>query len=673
MNLNRILKNFQGVGWRREQNENFDMIEEENRKRISEILNVKTLIKNLVLKASDLPEVIAARGNFDWLPDRLDAMEAAAKELEFTITNLNPKYITGIGGIRNAVNQSLNIDSKTAQLYTTQSDSVAAPNEGFYITRMTPDGKNLSFMWIPRGGHGTMISVERKSQGDLRIWLYHTGQRKLVCYPWKDNYILKESEVAGLTDYTPTSLKNVYFTPSFDEHYDYFCFRREDGIVELRKRTDILAQIDNVLYKVNIDPTQYTEERPMQGCVSYGTDVYYQSGRDNNVMKIQKYDAVTNKKVMDYDVTKIIGENGIRLFRDELAEPEGLCYFVNPVTGKHSLLFVVTSGNTGKRFNQLYGFVQRNDNEYWEAIARTGAQNYAMTKGDGRALSIPDGTTSVNQLVIPGQYYLDAATAASLSDFPYPSGGAGWYIIVFPYTQTLGSIQLFVRLSAGRKIFRIERSFDFTRETFAHSFGSWSVIQTTSTEQEYLSAADWGNKLSNILLGGEFYITSAQMALFTDAPYTDAGARIYVSAGDNGGSVRQKIVRNSDVIIDEQVRNVVVATKTPSADWIGARLTGPMTYTDMPLSNGASNPDSNSKWRAATDGKFIIIRGAVTVPSLSTATKIATLPNSLKPSMLWEEEQLGVKFAFQTDGTIEATNTSGSAINVRMNTVISIY
>jgi len=671
MNLNRIKDAFQDWLWRKEQNENFDIIEQADLDRQQEIQNTNKRINNLILNASDLPEVVDARGDYDLLGERLNAMEGASEELKFDITKLNPKFITGIGGIRNAVNQSINIDTKTAQLYTTQSDSQTP--EGFYINRMTPSGKNMSSMLVPNGGHGTMIALDRKTNGNLMIWFYHTGQGKLVCYPYKDNYVLKETEIAGLTDYTPASLKSIYFTPSFDEHYDYFCFRREDAVVELRKRTDVLAKVDNVLYKVNIDPTQNTDERPMQGCVSYGTDIYYMSGTAYDMTKIQKYDAITNKKVLDYDVTKIVGEDGIRLFRDGFAEPEGLCYFVNPVTGKHALLFVITSGGLGKRFNQLYGFVQRNDNEYWESIARTGAQNYAMSKGDGRALSAPDGITSVDDLVNPGNYYLQNDVFSLLTGFPYPHGGAGWYVDVYPTTQTLGARQVFTRSSGERKMFQIWRTFDLDRETFKYSFGEWTITQTASTSQEYLDASEWGNKISNVILAGEYYITFAQMNEFTDAPYTDAGARLIVSAGDNGGSVRQTIIRNSDTIIDEHVRNVVVETKTPSADWIHFRQTGSMSYSDMTLSNGASNPDSNSKWRAASDGKFIIVRGAVTVPSLSSATKIATLPNSLKPSMLWEEEQLGVKFAFQADGTIEATNTSGSAINVRMNTVISIY
>lgn len=592
------------------------------------------------------------------------------ENVTFDITKLHPRYIVGLSGIRNAVNQSVNLDSKTMQIYTTQSDSQAV--EGFYINRLSPTGKYISSMLIKEGGHGTMIAVERKTTGNVMIWFFHNTLGKMLRYEYKDNYVLSTSEASNLSDYTPCGLREKYFTPSYDEYYDYMCFRRDDGIVEIRKRADVVNKVDNILYSVTIDTSENTEERPMQGCVSYGSDVYWQSGSGSNVMKIQKYDGTTNTKVLDLDVTNIIGENGIRDFRDSFAEPEGLAYFVNPTTGKHSLLFVVTSGGLLKRFQQMYGFVQNQDNDYWDSLVRTTQQNYAMTKDDGRALSVPDGVTSLNELTVPGLYYMDAETSSSLTDFPYPSGGAGWYLEVSPLTQTFGGMQKLKRNSSGRKILQLERTFDLDRETFENTFGIWTVIGTGSKNQEYLDASDWSNKLSNILLPGEYYITMNQMSEFTDSPNMDAGARLIVYSADNGGYVRQEMIRNSDAVIDTHVRNVSIDNGTPT-DWLHFRQTGANTYISIPLSSGATNPDTDSIWRAAHDGKFLIIRGAVNVPTLSSLTKIGTLPANWKPTMIWEEEQLGVVFRFDTDGTINARNTTGASVDVRFNSLVSIY
>ncbi|MER2060979.1 MAG: hypothetical protein ABTA16_19365, partial [Niallia sp.] len=215
--------------------------------------------------------------------DMDDAIEKVKQDLiglientAFDITKLNPRYIIGFGGIRNAVNQSINIDSKTMNIYTTQSDSLTP--EGFYINKLSPSGKYVSSMWIKEGGHGTMIAVDHKTvSGKVIIWFFHNALKKMLRYEYKDNYVLNLSEANSLSDYTPCGLREKYFTPSYDEYFDYMCFRREDGIVEIRKRSDVVNKIDNVLYSVTIDASEYTSERPMQGCVSYGSDIYYQS------------------------------------------------------------------------------------------------------------------------------------------------------------------------------------------------------------------------------------------------------------------------------------------------------------------------------------------------------------------------------------------------------------
>ncbi len=138
-------------------------------------------------------------------------------------------------------------------------------------------------MLIKEAGHGTMIAVERKTTGNVMIWFFHNTLGKMLRYEYKDNYVLSTSEASNLSDYTPCGLREKYFTPSYDEYYDYMCFRRDDGIVEIRKRADVVNEVDNILYSVTIDTSENTEERPMQGCVSYGSDVYWQSGSGSNV------------------------------------------------------------------------------------------------------------------------------------------------------------------------------------------------------------------------------------------------------------------------------------------------------------------------------------------------------------------------------------------------------
>lgn len=492
------------------------------------------------------------------------ADDIIAKEYEFDYTQLEPTFIMNLGGLRNAVNQSINIDLETNQLFVTQSDSKTP--EGFYITRLTPSGHYIDAMWIPNGGHGTMIGLDRRTNGDLKIWAYHTGKNKLIQFEYEGNKVLTESEVDLLTDFTPQSLGSTYFTPYFDPYFDYLVFRRDDGIVEIRSREEVRNKIDNVLYSVKVDDAENGGDRPMQGCVTYGTKLYWQSGAADNPMKIQLYDAETGEKLKDYTVQELTAEDGKMLYRDDFKEPEGLAYFVNPKTGKHSLLFVITTGGIEKRYHMLYAINQRHANEHWFSMGKLGTQNYAFTRGDGRALSVPDGTTHLNQITKPGIYYISAGQANSIGGFPFVLKDTGWYLVVKPLNQTLDGMQKLIRFTTTLEVMEFHRNFRFDRENFTYEFGEWSKTLKGSPSQEYLDADAWGNRLTNVLMGGEYYITSPQADAFQDFPNESAGFRLYVSNPDSDGQVMQTLVRNSSTHFQVIWRRVNKSTKV-ATDW----------------------------------------------------------------------------------------------------------
>lgn len=581
----------------------------------------------------------------------------------FDVSKLTPHYVTHISGIRNAVNQSVNIDPVSLQLFTSQSNSKTP--EGFFINQLSPGGNYISSMQIPNGGHGTMFGIDRKTDSNIKIWTMLTGKNKLTCFNYVPNSILTDSQQNALPDYTPNSLRGIYFTPTYDPYFDNICIRRNDGIVEIRKRTDILNRVDRVIYSATTGANENSVNTPMQGCVSYGKDIYYLSGSAKSVARITKYDGETGRKVMDYPLDVLIGENGNYLFRDDFHEPEGLMFFVNPKTGKKSLLMVVSSGEVIRRYHSLYAFSQNGDDSFWSAMNRITQQNYALTKGDGRALSLEIGVTSLSQVTKPGIYYITNDVMKNLTDIPYPTGDSGWYLIVYPNNQTLGGLQHLVRYSETNRIFKLMRTFKHDRETFQYEFGRWTVDTTASSQQEYILASDWGNKISNVDIPGEYYLTATQMQQFTDSPITNTGFRLIIRGADSDGRLKQILERNSDTIIQEYVRNVSRDKRTVSK-WIHRKV-GTQTYETITTINGATNTNN---FRVAHDGGNLIFRGSVRVPSGTNI--IADLGDDYKLNLSWKHTLDDVTFIHNADGTISATN-DGDAKTIIFNAIVPIY
>ncbi len=464
----------------------------------------------------------------------------------FELNELEPKFVTGFGGVRNAVNQCILIDRETNQMYSTQSDS--QEKEGFWINKLTPSGDLISSMRIVEGGHGTNIALERKSNGEIKIWLYHVALSKLVQIAYRDNTTLTVDDAKALTDFTPAS-SHEYFTPIMDEENDKLVFRYGGGLIQVRSREDVINHIDNVEKELQIDVKENTPDRPMQGIAVYGDDLYWLSGRSalDSKTLIQKYSFKTKSKVYDYYLNDVSFEHGVENPRDNFREPEGIYLYVNPRTKKQSLLIAYTTAGGGKRQNLLYGFFQTGEYERFVALTLKGGQNYKLTKDDGRALSIRDGVTSLSQITETGFYYMMTEHTKVMDDFPYINDDAGWFLFVSPKTQQLGGYQELTRNSGLRKMMKLIRSFTYNLNTQKFEFGNWSVIDTNSTEKEYVEAKNFGYWIAKITLPGEYYISSTQMKQFKDIPkgIGEAGAWLQVSSGNVSGEVRQTLLINS--------------------------------------------------------------------------------------------------------------------------------
>ncbi|MGO3094465.1 MAG: phage baseplate protein [Staphylococcus saprophyticus] len=487
----------------------------------------------------------------------------------FDLRKMEPIFINGISGVRNAVNQSINIDYETNHIYTTQSDSKKP--EGFHISKLSPSGHLLSTMWIEEGGHGTNIGIERKTNGELKIWFYHTGLGKLIFIPFHDNTSLTLDDAKQLTDMTPTSLKESGFAVMIDQEYDKVVVRHFDARVEVRSRQDLVDGIDNIEQEIQVDPNENNDDRAMQGLAVNGNDLYWQSGWGDlsNPTKVIKYDLTTGEEVYTRVVDPLPLQRGNNDPYDSYREPEGLFLHVNPISKKQTLLMVYTTGGLGKRYNIMYGFVQTGAMDHWYSMTQLGSQNYKLTKDDGRALSTLDTYTSLNDINEPGEYYLTAKEADRLGDLPYPVAGAGWWVFVSAYNQNFGVIQTIKRASGTRKIISFSRTGGRDRMTGKWSFGIWTVNTTNSHHQEYLNNDDWNDLLANVTIPGEYYITAASTLRFNDTPteFENVGCWLNVTSGNNGGQIRQELKSNSSLAYVIAYRNVQVETNEPTHDW----------------------------------------------------------------------------------------------------------
>lgn len=472
-------------------------------------------------------------------------------EDSFDYTELEPNYLMHLGGIRNAVNQSIAIDDKTNQMYITQSDSQSP--EGFYISRLSPSGSYIDSMWIQEGGHGTSIGLDR-SDGVLKVWIYHRWRYKLILVEYEGNKILTPSEADGYTDHRPRSIaeNDTYFTPVYDPYYDQLCFRTGDGIVEIRDKRDVINKIDKIKHTVHTDKSENstTGERSMQGCVVYGTDVYWQSGGSDldESMKIQKYDAKKDEKVADIEVKDMVAEEGNMMFKDDFKEPEGITFYKNPKTGKKTLLFVITTGGSHKRYHILYGYNQRGAGEHWVNMRTSGAQTYALTRGDGRAHRPSDNVTSLNDIVQTGQYYFESKDAKRISGFPFPVRSNGWFLEVTAQSPVFHGIQILRRNTRSLQLLEFKRVFVLNKKTLKYEFGTWTSTLVGSEYAELLNPDIWGGSLTAVTMGGEYYLTAPQLNRFNDSPsqrYKNMGYRMFVTNTDASNRVMQRLECNS--------------------------------------------------------------------------------------------------------------------------------
>lgn len=486
----------------------------------------------------------------------------------FYYQKYSPKFISNLGGIRNAVCQSVNIDDQNLNIYETQSDS--QEDEGFFISKLAPNGKFLSFMRLEKAGHGTMIGVESRGiKKEPYIWAYLKQYEKLVRFVYQENKIPTQNELKNMVDFTPESNKGTYFTPVYDKYNGLLAFRFQSGRVETRKKQDVLNGIDKVVGYVDTDTRQNSDDEPMQGCVTYDRFLYYQSGNSTSNMRIAKYDLLDHKKLYDKVYKNVPFFDGVNNANDGFKEPEGLAYFVNPENCNHELLFVITTGAIRKRFDMLYT-ISKTSNDYWRNINALGSQQYKITRSDGRALSLREEWKHLDDVKEPGIYHVTNREAKNIGGFPYPVREQGWYIEVLPRTQVESILQRITRASQTLSQKTFTRYMHYKWQTDTWDIGSWTSGMEKSEYVEHAIPRLYDNNLKNITMPGEYYLTNNAFNTYRDSPTSnraDGGYHLYVTAPDSQNHVMQYLDRNSDNLV-ELFRRRVDVNSDNATNWI---------------------------------------------------------------------------------------------------------
>ncbi|MEC0388011.1 DUF2497 domain-containing protein [Bacillus velezensis] len=479
-------------------------------------------------------------------------------ENDFNFDEIEPVFYCNAGGYRNAVNQSLNIDDKTDHIFVSQADN----ENGFVITRLSPSGKKISSMTIVKGGHSTLIGLDRKTNGNIKLWFYHEGLRRVVQIDYKDNYSMSFEEAQSLTDFTPSFITQSCHV-GYDKYKDNIFFLMGSKVF-VSKRTDVREHKNVILYEQTLDSEDLS--RLMQSVLTYDKWLYVQTGTSDigEKMLITKYDLDSNQVVKKKYFDRIPNERGNYVFPDDFKEPEGLAYYIDN-NGKHSLLFAITTGGHLKRHTNIYAISQRNGFEHFQSLINAGSQLYNLTRSDGRGFQVPDGTTSLYDLEHVGYYELPVAVLKNIMDFPdYPNAKkSGWKMFNSPFDQYYTQHQTLRRQTYNGNII------EFTRALNRHKgkVGRWALSQHyMSTQSEKLDASQLNNLLSNFRWARKFYITIPNVNAFTDLPLKDLGVYFENMIGDGDGNIRQFIKSNSKVQFFTMERTI--SKSGVVSDWV---------------------------------------------------------------------------------------------------------
>lgn len=207
---------------------------------------------------------------------------------------------------------------------------------------------------------------------------------------------------------------------------------------------------------------------------------------------------------------------------------------------------------------------------------------------------------------------------------------------IFLYKDpTTGKKSLFAGVATGAVGKRLAKAYAFHSKENAAKFGidlaqGYQGYKLTQNNGYSKRLPDGLKSLKEFRQPGFYYMLTTETKTLSDHPDSgNAGWWLNIAPADRAGSVIQTLTRNATARPIKILTRVVTNTGNVG-DWSEISASGKLPWADLPLKNGAKNPDSNYRLQFAVQGGFLFVRGRVTIPQ-KDGVDFATLPASARP------------------------------------------
>ncbi|MFP7695171.1 teichoic acid biosynthesis protein [Bacillus subtilis] len=198
-----------------------------------------------------------------------------------------------------------------------------------------------------------------------------------------------------------------------------------------------------------------------------------------------------------------------------------------------------------------------------------------------------------------------------------------------------GKKSLFAGVATGAVGKRLAKVYAYHSKENAAKFGidlaqGYQGYKLTQNNGYSKRLPDGLKSLKEFRQPGFYYMLTTETKTLSDHPDSgNAGWWLNIAPADRAGSVIQTLTRNATARPIKILTRVVTNTGNVG-DWSEISASGKLPWADLPLKNGAKNPDSNYRLQFAVQGGFLFVRGRVTIPQ-KDGVDFATLPASARP------------------------------------------
>lgn len=424
---------------------------------------------------------------------------------------MNVPFLSNVANVNTGNLQGVELDGTNMEWYVTQSDTIAAPDEGFVIMRLNASGEMISNMYLPKAGHGQNNWLQMS--GGV-AWWYFVQNANIYRVAYED-FTTKDHtawEPILIQGPAPTNALHGFDYTTLREGHNAFVWRHVDNQTERDASVTPTATNEYTIYAQNAEHNedgtwtfngpvaslnieQYvpnTHDNSMQGMAALNkADVTGVDDGKNVFYIFVSYGFWSVKSeilVLEYDqdagtiVYKTIIKNMNHVVRrpqeKHIFELEGLSH-VRYETGSNTaagLIFSNAGGRSGSYMNRLFGFVNN------PLLNLVSSFNREYTGDINRRYS--DTTVQPNMWSYgPGSFVIRAAEWATLTDRPYRWRGDAILAAGYAYLDTIGkrdnSGDLIQTLTIPNYTGPVETYMRFVNFNFKHLGADWGPENIT--------------------------------------------------------------------------------------------------------------------------------------------------------------------------------------------------